>query len=239
VSGYRETQAVVLRAQDLREADRRLSLLTPEGRLVARAPGARKAKSRLAGILQPASLVQVTLYERPGAQPVVTGASQIAAFRRLRDDLVAMAASQVLLEICDVQSGEEEAQLPFAMLAQALRLLDGAEDPAQACLQGELALLSAYGWGLDLTRCVGCGGALRAPLRYQVELGGFTCPGCAAMGGITASEDALLALRAAAGGTTAQRGAAEARALLHLTWRAHLEAPLKSADFLESVIGGR
>ena len=238
MSGYRETQAVVLRSQDLREADRRLSLLTPEGRCLARVPGARKAKSRLAGLLQPASLVQVTLYERPGAQAVVTGASQIASFRRLHEDLVRVAAAQVLLEICDVQSGEEEALRPFAMLAQALRLLDESSDPASAWLQGELGLLAAYGWGLELSRCVGCGGELRPPLKYQTELGGFTCGHCAAMGGVVAGEAALSALRAAAAGEPPGPGAAEARAFLHLTWRAHLEAPLRSAAFAESVLGG-
>jgi DNA repair protein RecO (recombination protein O) len=236
MSGYREIQAVVLRSQDLREADRRLTLLTPAGRTQARVPGARKAKSRLAGLLQPGSLVQVTLYERTGMQPVVTGASQIAAFRRLHEDLGRMAATQVLLEICDVQSGEEEAMRPFATLVQALRLLDEAEDSAAAWLQGELGLLAAYGWGIELTRCVGCGGELRPPLRYQVEFGGFTCGHCA-MGGVAASEEALRALRAASAGTAPGTGAAEARRLLHLTWQAHLEAPLRSAAFAESVFG--
>ena len=236
MSGYRETQAVVLRSQDLREADRRITLLTPAGRALARVPGARKAKSRLAGLLQPASLVQVTLYERPGAQAVVTGAAQIASFRRLHEDLVRVAASQVLLEICDVQSGEEEALRPFTLLVQALRLLDESPDPAAAWLQGELGLLAAYGWGLELSRCVGCGGELRPPLRYQMEIGGFTCGRCSGIGGMTASASALEALRAAAGGASKGEGAAEARALLHLTWRGHLEAPLKSAEFAESLM---
>lgn len=235
MSGYRETQAVVLRSQDLREADRRLSLLTPAGRSQVRVPGARKAKSRLAGLLQPASVVQVTLYERPGAQPVVTGASQIAAFRRLHEELVRVAAAQVLLEICDVQSGEEEALRPFAMLVQALRLLDEAADPAAAWLQGEIGLLAAYGWGLELRHCVACGGQLTEPLKYQVELGGFTCKRCASMGGVAASPAALLALRAAASAEVPAQASAEARSLLHLTWQGHLETPLKSAEFAESV----
>ena len=235
MSGYREAQAVVLRSQDLREADRRITLLTPEGRVFARVPGARKAKSRLAGILQPASLVQVTLYERPGAQAVVTGAAQIASFRRVHEDLVRVAAAQVLLEICDVQSGEEEALRPFATLVQALRLLDESPDPAAAWLAGELGLLDAYGWGLELSRCVGCGGELRPPLRYQMEIGGFTCGRCPG-GGVTASAAALEALRAAAEGAPPGPGDAEARSLLHLTWRGHLEAPLKSAEFAESLM---
>jgi len=236
VSGYREVQAVVLRSQDLREADRRLTLLTPEGRVLCRAPGARKAKSRLGGVLQPGSVVQLTLYERPGAQPVVTGAVQIAAFRLLHEDLARMAAAQVLLEICDVQSGEEEAVRPFTALVEALRGLDGAGDPAAAWLRGELALLDAYGWGLDLSRCAACGGPLEPPLHYAPELGGFTCRRCGAAGGVAAGDAALRALRASYAGAEPGPGAAEARALLHLTWQAHLEAPLKSTAFAESVL---
>jgi DNA repair protein RecO (recombination protein O) len=233
---YREAQAIVLRVQEHREADRRIHLLTPQGRLVARAPGARKAKSRLGGVLQPAAVVQVTLYEL-GRVPTITGASSIEAFRPLQEDLRRLAAAQVLLEICDVTVGEEDAVRPFVVLAKALRRLGEAPDPAAAWLAGEIDLLAAYGWGLELLRCVACGGELRPPLRYPVDLGGFVCGRCAAQGGVSASEDALLAMRSALREEEPGAGAAEARQLLHLTWQAHLESPLRSVGFAESVFG--
>ncbi len=237
MAGYREVQAIVLRVQEHREADRRIALLTPEGHVVARAPGARKAKSRLGSILQPATVAQVTLYEL-GRMPTITGASPIEAFRPLQEDLLRLSAAQVLLEICDVTVGEEDAVGPFLTLAKGLRHLSEAKDPAAAWLQGELELLSAYGWGLQLDRCASCGGELEPPLRYPVEYGGFVCKRCAAEGGVGASSAALAALQAAARGEEPGAGAAEARTLLHLTWQSHMEGALRSVAFAESVFGG-
>ncbi|MDA8347024.1 MAG: DNA repair protein RecO [Thermaerobacter sp.] len=234
--GYHEVQGIVLRVQEHREADRRVTLLTPEGRVQARAPGARKAKSRLGSILQPAAVVQVTLYAL-GRMPTITGASSIEAFRPLQEDLLRLSAAQVLLEICDVTVGEEDAVRPFLALAKALRRLSEAEDPAAAWLLGELELLSAYGWGLQLERCASCGGELAPPLRYPVDLGGFVCKRCAAEGGVNASAEAVSALRSVVRGENQETGASDARQLLHLTWQAHLEGQLRSVAFAESVFG--
>ena len=234
--GYREVQAIVLRVQEHREADRRITLLTPEGRVLARAPGARKAKSRLGSILQPAAMVQATLYEL-GRTPTITGVSPIEAFRPLQEDLLRLSAAQVLLEICDVTVGEEDAVRPFLTLAKALRRLSEAADAGAAWIAGEMELLTAYGWGLQFGRCVSCGGELEPPLRYPVDLGGFVCRRCGREGGVGASPEAALALQAAARGEAPGSAAKEARALLHLTWQAHLESPLRSVAFAESVFG--
>ncbi len=236
MAGYREAQAIVLRVQEHAESDRRVTLLTPGGHLTARAPGARKAKSRLGSILQPAAVVEVTLYEK-GRTPTITGVSSIEAFRPLQEDLMRLSAAQVLLEICDVTVGEEDAVKPFLTLAQALRRLSEAEDPAAAWLQGELALLGAYGWGLQLDRCASCGGELAPPLKYPVDFGGFACRRCAHAGGVGASERAVEALRAAGRMEAPGEAGTEARALLHLTWQAHLEGALRSVAFAESVFG--
>ena len=59
-----KTEAVVLRARDLGEADRLLILLTPAwGKVRAVVRGARKPKSKLGGHLQPFTHVAIELVQ--------------------------------------------------------------------------------------------------------------------------------------------------------------------------------
>lgn len=234
MAGYRELQAVVLSARDQGEADRRLALLTPTGRIVARAPGTRKVKSRLGGVLQPPAFVSLTLYER-GTLRTVTGAATIESFAGIRDDLRRLAASQVLLEICDVTAGEEDALSPFLALVAGLRDLAGPGEPGWSLLRAELRLLAAYGWGLQFGRCVTCGRPPRPPLHYAVDLGGVSCGACAPQG-LDVSAQAMEALSRAGAGQGPGGDAQGARGILHVTWQARLERRLESARFAEEVI---
>lgn len=235
MQGYREVQAVVLRTRDQGEADRRVSLLTPSGRIEVKAPGTRRMKSRLGGILQPPTFASVTIYEK-GRGRTVTGAEPIESFAGVHDDLRRLAAAQVLLEICDVTSGEEDALSPFLSLVQGLRAVAREDDTGWALLRAELGLLTAYGWGLQLDRCMDCGEDLRPSLHYQVELGGFTCGRCQHMG-VSVSGQALHALASAQAGDGPGGDVSAARGLLHLTWAARLERRLESARFAEEVLG--
>ncbi len=84
---YRD-QGVVLRTYKLGEADRIVVILTRgHGKVRAVAKGVRKTKSRFGGRLEPASHVDLLLYEGRGELDIVTQAESIDHFRALRDDL--------------------------------------------------------------------------------------------------------------------------------------------------------
>ncbi len=69
------TQAIVLRRTNYGEADRILSLLTPEhGKVSAIAKGVRKPKSKLAGGLELFAICDVTVMEGRGAMGLITSA---------------------------------------------------------------------------------------------------------------------------------------------------------------------
>ncbi|HET9411546.1 MAG TPA: DNA repair protein RecO [Candidatus Saccharimonadales bacterium] len=69
------TQAIILRRTNYGEADRVLSLLTPErGKISAIAKGVRKPKSKLAGGLELFALCEITLIEGRGDLALVTSA---------------------------------------------------------------------------------------------------------------------------------------------------------------------
>jgi DNA repair protein RecO (recombination protein O) len=69
------TQAIVLRRTNFGEADRVVSLLTPErGKISAIAKGVRKPKSKLAGGLELLAVCDLTLVEGRGSMALITSA---------------------------------------------------------------------------------------------------------------------------------------------------------------------
>src|ERR687887_2499919 len=83
--GSVKTEAIVLRSIRYGEGDRVLHLYTPHrGRLSAIAKGARKARSRFGGRLEPFFRLDLVLYEGRGEMLTVTSAQTAAAHPRLR-----------------------------------------------------------------------------------------------------------------------------------------------------------
>src|SRR6185295_7450488 len=81
-----KTQAVVLRSIRYGEADRIVHLYTPmRGRVGAIAKGARRARSRFGGRLEPFFRLDLVLYEGRGDMLTVTSAETAAAHPRLRE----------------------------------------------------------------------------------------------------------------------------------------------------------
>src|ERR671924_2397907 len=78
-------QAVVLRSIRYGEADRIVHLYTPHrGRVGAIAKGARRARSRFGGRLQPFFRLDLVLHEGRGELLTVTAAETVEGYARLR-----------------------------------------------------------------------------------------------------------------------------------------------------------
>src|SRR3972149_6061937 len=83
------TEAIVLRRADLGEADRLLTLLTPErGKLRVIAKGVRKIASRKSGHVELFNRVSLLMARGRGELDIVSQAETIEASRPLRDDLL-------------------------------------------------------------------------------------------------------------------------------------------------------
>ena len=81
------TEGVVLKHMRLGEADRIITLYTPDrGKVRAVVKGARRAKSRKGGFLQPLTHVHVSIAEGRSLDQVVE-AETVASFRGVREDL--------------------------------------------------------------------------------------------------------------------------------------------------------
>ena len=124
------TDAIVLSRFDFGEADRILTLITPEyGKLKAIAKGVRRQKSRIGGSLEPFAELRVQL-ARGRTFDVVTQVTVGHAWLRLRDNLESAATAWYLAELADRSLEERHAAEPlYALLHRAYELLDAGMAP--------------------------------------------------------------------------------------------------------------
>jgi DNA repair protein RecO (recombination protein O) len=236
VSLYHD-RGVVLRTYRLGEADRIVSLLTRgHGKVRAVAKGVRKTKSRFGGRLEPASHVDLLLYEGRGELDIVSQAETLDHFRPLRDDLDRLARAVAVLEAADQLSLEREpnARL-YEMLVGALRTL-ATQDAPLVVAGFLLKALALEGFRPEVEVCVACGSDV--PLvAWAVEEGGLRCADHRM--GAAVSADAVIVLQQMLGGRLGA-ALAETRGPVvsevdHLVVRAfehHVERRLRSVSAL-------
>jgi DNA repair protein RecO (recombination protein O) len=183
MAGSLKTEAVVLRSIRYGEGDRVLHLYTPHGgRVAAIAKGARKARSRFGGRLEPFFRLRLVLYEGRGDLLTVTAAETVAAHARLRErhdclDAAARACDAVARLFAD---GDPNPAV-FHLLCHQLELLDA--EPARAGRANQLAfrlkLLLAAGLVPQLQACASCGEREHL-LGFSGAAGGVVCGACEA-----------------------------------------------------------
>src|SRR3990172_4479760 len=177
-----KTPAIVLRQRKLGEADKILSLYTPNyGKLDAVAKGVRRPTSRLAGHVEPLTYSSFLLAQ--GRQlDIVTQAEAIEAFGPLREQLERTGHALYAAELVDRFTPErQEAYSVFRLLLETLRRL-AERDDLETCVRFfEVQLLAELGYRPQLAECVGCGAALKPGTNYwHAAGGGVLCPACAA-----------------------------------------------------------
>jgi DNA repair protein RecO (recombination protein O) len=181
--GSLQTEAIVLRSIRYGEADRVLHLYTPgRGRVGAIAKGARRARSRFGGRLEPFFRVALMLYEGRGELLTVTAAETVAAHAALREHHFSLDAAA---RACDAvgrlfDSGDPN-PAAYHLLANELALLDAV--PQRAGRANQLAfrakLLLAAGLVPQLEACASCGE--REHLSgFSGAAGGVVCSACEA-----------------------------------------------------------
>jgi DNA repair protein RecO (recombination protein O) len=175
------TEAIVLSRFDLGEADRVLTLITPDaGKLKAIAKGIRRPTSRLGGSLEPFAELTVAL-ARGRTFDVVTQVSVGHAWLNLRDSLESAATAWYLAELADRSLEERHAAEPlYTLLRRAYELLDAGMSPGRVARWYEMHLLDELGMRPEVDRCVECDRVLEAEesFRWVPPLGGVLCERC-------------------------------------------------------------
>ena len=172
----------MLRRKDIGEADRILTLFTPElGKVRVVAKGIRKPRSRKAGHLELFTCARLLLAVGRDLD-IITQAEGVDPYRPLRDDLLRGAYGAYMVELLDrfTPDEEENAEI-YSLLRQGLGWAATASDLALAARYYELHLLGLAGYQPQLRRCVICGRELAAEDQFfSATAGGVVCPSCAA-----------------------------------------------------------
>jgi DNA repair protein RecO (recombination protein O) len=174
-----KTRAIVLAHFDLGEADRIITLLTPEdGKIRAVAKGVRRPRSRIGGSVEPFAELDVVL-ARGRTLDVITQVAVAHAWLRLRDRLGSTAVAWYLGELADRAVEERAGAHPvYGLLRRACQLLDDGMDPGRVARWYEGGLADALGVRPELERCVECHRVLEESdtFRWVPAFGGVLCP---------------------------------------------------------------
>jgi DNA repair protein RecO (recombination protein O) len=183
MAGSLKTEAIVLRSIRYGEGDRVLHLYTPNrGRVGAIAKGARKARSRFGGRLEPFFHLRLVLYEGRGDLLTVTAAETVSGYPRLREDRACLDSAA---RACDAVARLFETGDPnpavFHLLRNQLALLNAAPDRAGRAnqLAFRLKLLLAAGLAPHLDACASCG-ERDGLVGFSGAAGGVVCGACEA-----------------------------------------------------------
>jgi DNA repair protein RecO (recombination protein O) len=161
------TEAIILRRTNYGEADRILSLLTPEyGKLTAIAKGIRRPKSKLAGGLELFATCDLTIRQGRGDMGLVTSARLIHFYGHILHDYDRLQLGyDCLKKLTKVVETVAEPDF-YNLLAGSFKYLDAPEiDRRIIELWFKLQLNALLGVGLNLTSDVS-GRVLQPNMRY-------------------------------------------------------------------------
>lgn len=188
-------KALVLREVKYKEADRILTVLTEDGKLTVKAPGALRKNSKCGAATQQLTFSELTLYTRMGHWQVREG-TVIEGFEGLRRDLEKLSLAVYLAQVLEAVSDEDAASPALLQLGLnslfALSGSLGSDMLIKAVFELRLACLTGYAPALH--GCVLCG-EQEGQLYFDRENGGIVCGSHREYGAKPVSPACLAAMR--------------------------------------------
>lgn len=184
------TEGIVIRRRDQGEADRVLTLCTPQGKTEVIAKGVRKVRSRKAGHVELFSRSSFVVSRVPNSWDIVSQAETVEPHAVLREDLARGAYARYVVELLDRFFAQDEGgPALFDLLDHVLTWLCGERDLDLVTRFYEQHLLGLAGFRPELFRCVGEHTAVVSllpqaspgeprPYGFDPERGGALCPEC-------------------------------------------------------------
>lgn len=235
-------EAIVLRTQDLGEADRIVTLLSANhGLLRAVGRGVRKTTSRIGARLEPFGMVDVLIRPGRGALHNVEQVETLAPYgRSIAADYARFTTANLMVETLERLSEEAWAtDRYYRLTVGALHALAFARhEPGLVLDSYLLRLLGLAGWAASCWDCATCGAA--GPHQFfNPAAGGAVCGECKPHGAAPVAAPTMSLLAALSSGDWARADAsaaperAEAHSLVTAFVQWHMERRLKSLSILE------
>jgi len=174
-----KTEAIVLKHINVGEADKILTLYTPNlGKFSAIAKGVRRPRSKMGGHLE--LLTQCSLMLARGQNlDIITQSETISSFLPLRSDLWRTSLALYAAELVDQFTAENMENYPiFKLLLDTLHRLCETKDGELTLRYFELHLLAHLGYQPELHQCLACKSALEPTTNFFSPGGGVLCPQC-------------------------------------------------------------
>lgn len=242
------TPGLVLREVKVGEADRIITLLTPQhGVITASAKGSLRLKSKLFSACGLFCYAEFTLFAGK-TMYMVDDAQVKQVFFGLRETIEGTALAMYLAEFALALSPSgKEAETQLRLLLNSLYLISKGKKPLlQIKAVYEIRAMCESGYMPDLLCCAGCGRYDGGDFYFDVRAGKLLCGDCAAKNGrvTTLNSAALTGLRHAAlvedkkifGFALADESLAQLSKVAEQYAMAQLDKPIRTLDFLKSVL---
>lgn len=174
------TEGMVIRQMPLGEADRILTLCSPDmGKVRAVAKGVRRTKSRLGGHLELLNRASVSVAIGRDLD-TISEAYAISTFGGIRDDLQRVSRGLYVAELVDCFSFEGNGnQAMYSLLLGTMHRLESGDNLDMLMRWFEMRLLECSGYMPELVHCVECRNWLEpADHLFACDSGGALCPNC-------------------------------------------------------------
>jgi len=175
-----QTEAIIVKKTKLGEADRILTLFTPQlGKIQAVAKGVRRPRSKMSGHLELLTHSLISLARGKNID-TVTGTQTINSFLSLKSDLKLTSYALYATELVNQFGAENlENQPLFELLLQTLQRLQLGGNSELVLRYFELHLLNETGYRPQLEHCVSCQATLKETTNsFCPGAGGMLCPAC-------------------------------------------------------------
>ena len=175
-----QTEAIILKRVKLGEADRILTLYTPDfGKVKAVAKGTRRPQSKLGGHVELLTHSHL-LVARGRNLDIITQAQTINNFLSLKDNLERISSGFYISELVDSFTAERIGNYRlFGLLLETLHQLSQARNNALVLRYFELHLLDYLGYRPILQQCANCNSVLQPVTNFfSSSQGGVLCSNC-------------------------------------------------------------
>lgn len=249
-----KTEAIVLKSLKQGETSKILTLYTRRsGKMSVIAKGARGAKSRFGGSLEPCNYISIVYYQKESRDlQFLSQAEIVAAFPGIKRDLEKTTVASAVCEVINRFEVDTEANPRLFRLAlYVLKAIDQTQAPALNIFRAfQIRLISLSGFSANFVACQNCGTHTDGSAVFSISGGGFYCRNCRSgeTGGIMLSAESLSALRMFQKAQLSQltvtlSPASEQQidAFLEAYFRYHVEGfpELKSIKFLKRIREGQ
>ncbi|HHW70287.1 MAG TPA: DNA repair protein RecO [Clostridiales bacterium] len=173
-------QGIVLRYSNFKEADRMLTILTPDrGKIQVLARGCRKQKSRFLSASELFSYCDYMLFEYRDIY-ILTGADINDVFFDIRNDVERFAYGTYILNLTEISANPEEGSYPlFYLLLYSITMLAYSDMcPEDINNIYQMKLSDILGYRPKLERCVYCDRTVSDVDRFSIYNGGVVCKDC-------------------------------------------------------------